>query len=66
MDNKEAINEITGFMRILQTDCDELIEALVTSIKALNQVNHLTGRPCYVCEFHKENGCCKWNCVFEK
>ena len=29
-------------------------------------VKHLIDRPCNVCEFHKENGCCKWDCVFEK
>jgi hypothetical protein len=28
-------------------------------------VKHLLDRPCSVCEFHKENGCCKWSCVFE-
>ena len=28
-------------------------------------VKHLIDRPCSVCEFHKENGCCKWSCVFE-
>ena len=26
----------------------------------------LTDRPCTVCKYHKENGCCKWNCVFEE
>ena len=29
-------------------------------------VKHLFDRPCSVCEFHKENGCCKWSCVFEQ
>lgn len=29
-------------------------------------LNCLTGRPCSVCTFKKENGCSKWNCVFEK
>lgn len=29
-------------------------------------VKHLLDRPCSVCEFHKENGCCKWSCVFEQ
>ena len=29
-------------------------------------VKHLLDRPCSVCEFHKENGCCKWSCVFEE
>ena len=26
----------------------------------------LNGRPCDVCKFHTENGCKKWNCVFEE
>lgn len=26
----------------------------------------LTDRPCTVCKFHSENGCGKWNCVFEE
>ena len=25
----------------------------------------LTDRPCTVCKFHSENGCGKWNCVFD-
>ena len=29
-------------------------------------LNCLTGRPCSVCTFKKENGCSKWNCVFEE
>ena len=30
------------------------------------QLACLTDRPCKVCKFHGENGCCKWNCVFEE
>lgn len=30
------------------------------------QLACLTDRPCDVCKFHGENGCCKWNCVFEE
>lgn len=26
----------------------------------------LTDRPCQVCKYKKENGCCKWSCVFEE
>ena len=29
-------------------------------------LNCLTGRPCSVCTLKKENGCSKWNCVFEE
>ena len=34
------------------------------AIQALENIGHLKDRPCSVCEFHKENGCCKWTCVF--
>ena len=39
-------------------------EALDMAIDAIKNIGHLTDRPCDVCEFHKENGCCKWTCVF--
>lgn len=41
-------------------------EALIMAIKSLKATGHLKDRPCSVCEFRKENGCCKWTCVFEK
>ena len=41
-------------------------EALDMAIKALEQTSHLTDRPCEVCEFHSDNGCSKWKCVFEE
>lgn len=48
-----------------QGNMGEQKEALDMAIKALEQTSHLTDRPCPVCEFHTENGCSKWNCVFE-
>ena len=36
------------------------------ALKSLEAIGHLKDRPCSVCEFHKENGCCKWNCVFDE
>ena len=39
-------------------------EALEMAISALENIGHLKDRPCSVCEFRKENGCCKWTCVF--
>ena len=69
MDNKETIKFIQGRIALIDKNypqVEDYREALANSIKALDQVNHLTGRPCYACEFHKENGCCKWNCIFEK
>ena len=40
-------------------------EALDMAIQALENIGHLTDRPCSACEFRKENGCCKWDCVFK-
>ena len=32
--------------------------------KALELIGYLKDRPCEACTFHTENGCSKWNCVF--
>ena len=39
-------------------------KALEAAIQALENIGHLKDRPCSVCEFKKENGCCQWTCVF--
>jgi hypothetical protein len=41
------------------------IEALQFAVKALEQIGHLKDRPCEACEFYTEEGCSKWECVFE-
>ena len=53
-------------LQILDTipTISEQVDALEMAIKALENIGHLKDRPCSVCEFHKENGCCKWTCVF--
>ena len=33
---------------------------------ATELLSYLTDRPCEACKFHGENGCCKWNCVFDE
>lgn len=43
----------------------DMIEALEMAIKALGQISHLKDRPCEACEFYTEEGCSKWECVFE-
>lgn len=40
-------------------------KAKQVAIQALENIGHLKDRPCDVCEFRKENGCCKWDCVFD-
>jgi len=39
-------------------------EAYNVAIKALENISHITDRPCDVCEFHTEQGCTQWKCVF--
>ena len=41
------------------------LEAVEMAIQALENIGHLTDRPCEVCEYHGEYGCCKWDCVFK-
>lgn len=41
-------------------------EIIDMAIKALDQVSHLNNRPCEACEYHKETGCVKWECIFKK
>lgn len=76
--NKEAIlglEELKDWERLpycieepMQTEGVAVItqEIIDMAIKALDQVSHLNNRPCEACEYHKETGCVKWECVFEK
>lgn len=41
-------------------------EFIEMAIKAIENISHLTDRPCDACEYHKENGCSRWSCVFER
>ena len=34
--------------------------------QALELMKHIKGRPCEVCEFQDEEGCHKWDCVFDE
>ena len=34
--------------------------------KENDKLKYLKDRPCEVCEFHSDNGCNKWKCVFEE
>lgn len=48
-----------------QGNMGEQKKALDLAIKALDQISHLKDRPCEACEYHTEEGCSKWECVFE-
>ena len=43
----------------------DVCDAQKVAIKALEQISHLKDRPCEACEFYTEEGCSKWECVFE-
>ncbi len=71
MTNEEVIEELKGIKsaysdkhfheaRLMRSEH----KALDIAIRAVENIGHLTDRPCDVCEFHKENGCCQWTCVF--
>ena len=38
----------------------------VSKMTREEQLSCLTDRPCDVCKFHTENGCDRWECVFEE
>lgn len=59
-DMKERCNDTFHRVRYVSEE-----EALGMAISAIKLIGHLNNRPCEACEFHKENGCCKWNCVFD-
>ena len=63
MTREEAIKELKD---IRDTSNQKAQEILDNAIKRLELLGHLKDRPCAVCEFRKENGCCKWSCVFEE
>ena len=63
MTNKEALEVLRSVMP--RTDNDKVFQAIQESIKALELLDTLTDRPCSVCRHRKENGCSKWDCVFD-
>ena len=63
MTNKEAIKTLYGDEWL--SSQEEYNEARERSKKALELLDTLTDRPCSVCRHRKENGCCKWDCVFD-
>ena len=60
MTNEEAIAKLKNFAEHCYPN-----EEFLIAIEALEEISHLVNRPCEACEFHGENGCCKWECVFK-
>ena len=69
MTREETIEVIKAYKDKLSNSAsnqlDGDIEAFDMAIKALEQISHLKSRPCEVCEYHTENGCSEWKCVFK-
>lgn len=66
MTNEKASDLLDNLIGMVDDkDDSEYDIALKMGIKALENIGHLKDRPCSVCEFRKENGCCKWDCVFD-
>lgn len=63
MTREEAIKHGKDQLEIFGGTHREFIEM---AIKAVERIGHLIDRPCEACEFHNENGCSKWSCVFEE
>lgn len=64
MKREDAIRFLENISLYQQPDSNYR-DALEMAINALETIGHLTGRPCDVCEYHSEQGCCKWDCVFK-
>ena len=67
MTNEEAIRLLKkDTMASSEEEADKFCEAFDLAVEALEMLNHIKNRPCMACEFQTENGCCKWECVFDK
>lgn len=65
MENKEALSLIESYLKSgYAHNTDDFKQALEIAIKAIENISHITDRPCDVCEFHTEQGCTQWKCVF--
>lgn len=64
---REIMNKVTFYWELGEQTLTQkqINEALDMAIKALGQISHLKDRPCEACEFYTEEGCSKWECVFE-
>lgn len=70
-DLKGALKEVDMFRKIyykqrkVSVAYEKRYASLSLAIKAVEQISHLKDRPCEACEFYTEEGCSKWECVFE-
>lgn len=69
MTNKDAIDFFEDNFVVINSHGhnteEEENEAVNMAINAFVLLDTLTDRPCSVCRHRKENGCSKWDCVFD-
>lgn len=64
MENKEALSLIASYLNQgYAHNTDDFKQALKFAIRAIENISHITDRPCDVCDCHTENGCTQWKCV---
>ena len=65
MTNIDASKWLIDYIKTTDLPMPQYEEAMLIGIKALDKISLLKDRPCSACEYHKENGCSKWDCVFD-
>ena len=64
MTREQAIKWLKEYKEATDYMVSKELEVLDMAISDMENIEHLKDRPCGVCEFNGENGCCKWSCVF--
>lgn len=66
MTRNEAIDLLDNLIGMIDDNQENDYDtAFKMAIQTLEEISHLVNRPCEACEFHGENGCCMWECVFK-
>lgn len=66
MTREQAKAILTEYLDMDSEVKSKYLEAMRVAVKAIDKISHLIARPCEVCEFYSEDGCIKWDCVFEE
>lgn len=53
-------------LALTESEAEQFCKAYDMAVKAFELMEHIKDRPCEACEFRKENGCSKWDCVFDE
>lgn len=67
MTNEQALKLLKkDGLSLTEAESEQFCKAYDTAVKAFELMSHITDRPCEACEFHGENGCREWECVFDE